>query len=101
MRNIVSNAFKYSQGKSAPELTVNFANNTYFVTVKDYGIGVPQNEQAYLFESFFRATNARNYHGTGLGLMIAKKLTSLHGGNLHFSSEIGKGSSVIVELPAK
>ncbi len=100
LRNIVSNAFKYSQGKSAPELTVNFANNTYFVTVKDYGIGVPQNEQTYLFESFFRASNARNYHGTGLGLMIAKKLTSLHGGNLHFSSEIGKGSSVIVELPA-
>lgn len=100
LRNIVSNAFKYSQGKSAPELTVNFANNTYFVTVKDYGIGVPQNEQTYLFESFFRASNARNYHGTGLGLMIAKKLTSLHGGNLHFSSEIGKGSSVIIELPA-
>lgn len=98
LRNIVSNAFKYSQGKSAPELSVNFDKGRYFVIIKDYGIGVPSNEHAYLFESFFRASNARNYPGTGLGLMIARKLTTLHGGDLYFSSEVGKGCCVTIEL---
>ncbi|MEK7779643.1 MAG: ATP-binding protein, partial [Pseudomonadota bacterium] len=100
LRNIVSNAYKYSQGKPAPELKVNFEKNAYWITVKDYGIGVPDKDQPYLFESFFRASNARIFPGSGLGLMIAKKLIALHGGNIHFSSKVGAGCCVTIHLPA-
>ncbi len=100
LRNIVSNAYKYSQGKPAPELKVNFEKNAYWITIKDYGIGVPDKDQPYLFESFFRASNARIFPGSGLGLMIAKKLIALHGGNIHFSSKVGAGCCVTIHLPA-
>ena len=79
---------------------VNFEKNAYWITVKDYGIGVPDKDQPYLFESFFRASNARILPGSGLGLMIAKKLIALHGGNIHFSSKVGAGCCVTIHLPA-
>jgi signal transduction histidine kinase len=59
LRNIVSNAFKYSDGKQAPELIVSFSENTYLIMIKDQGIGIPEKDQPFLFQSFFRASNAK------------------------------------------
>ena len=98
LRNIVSNAFKYSTGQKAPELTVRYHDNTYFITIKDYGIGIPDKDQPFLFQSFFRASNANTFPGSGLGLMIAKKLIVLHGGDIDLESEIGNGCTVTIKL---
>lgn len=99
LRNIVSNAFKYSLNKPEPELIVNFQNNVFVIAVKDYGIGIPERDQAFLFQSFFRASNAKTIPGSGLGLMIAQKLIRLHGGDMVIKSKIGHGCTVTIQLP--
>jgi len=98
LRNVVSNAFKYSESKQAPELTVIFHDNTYLITIKDYGIGIPEKDQPFLFQSFFRASNAKAFPGSGLGLMIAKKLILIHGGDISFASNAGNGCTVTIQL---
>lgn len=97
LRNIVSNAFKYSEGQPAPEITVSYARNTYFIQIKDYGIGIPEKDQPFLFQSFFRASNAKRFPGSGLGLMIAKKLILLHGGTISCESKTGGGCIVTIQ----
>ncbi len=99
LRNIVSNAFKYSEGKQAPELTVQFQKSAYLISVRDYGIGIPEKDQPFLFQSFFRASNAKIFPGSGLGLMIAKKLIMIHGGDIQLNSEDGQGCTVMIQLP--
>lgn len=99
LRNIVSNAFKYSEGKPAPDLIVTFHDSAYLITIKDYGIGIPEKDQPFLFQSFFRASNAKIFPGSGLGLMIAKKLIMIHGGNISFESTAGNGCTVTIQLP--
>mgnify|MGYP001574778959 FL=1 len=98
LRNVVSNAFKYSENKQAPELTVIFHDNSYLITIKDYGIGIPEKDQPFLFQSFFRASNAKAFPGSGLGLMIAKKLILIHGGDISLASKAGNGCTVTIQL---
>lgn len=100
LRNIVSNAFKYSEGKQEPEMTVTFQDNAYFIAIKDYGIGIPDKDQPFLFQSFFRASNAKVFPGSGLGLMIAKKLIMLHGGDIYCESSAGHGCLITIRLAA-
>ena len=71
---------------------------TYFITIKDYGIGIPEKDQPFLFQSFFRASNAKVFPGSGLGLMIAKKLIILHGGDIDIESKIGNGCTITIKL---
>lgn len=101
LRNIVSNAFKYSEGKQTPEFTVTLHDNAYLITIKDYGIGIPEKDQPFLFQSFFRASNAKVLPGSGLGLMIARKLIMIHGGNISFASKADNGCMITVQLPIK
>jgi len=98
LRNVVSNAFKYSEGKQEPILTVTLADDCYLIKIQDFGIGIPESDQPFLFQSFFRASNAKICPGTGLGLMIAKKLISLHGGEIGFESKAGNGCTVSMQL---
>lgn len=100
--NLVSNAIKYSEGKSVPEVTLAFNKlKTVNLHVKDQGIGIPKKDQKGLFQSFYRATNVKNIQGSGLGLSIVKEFTEMHGGNVSVISDAGKGSEFIVELPYK
>lgn len=99
LRNIVSNAFKYSEGRSAPELTVIHQDDRYLITIKDYGIGIPEKDQPFLFQSFFRASNAKIFPGSGLGLMIARKLIMIHGGDIALESKAGNGCTITIQLP--
>jgi signal transduction histidine kinase len=67
--------------------------------VQDRGIGIPEDEQARLFDTFYRARNVGTIPGTGLGLSIVKASVDLHGGTISFHSEIGAGTTFIVKLP--
>jgi PAS domain S-box-containing protein len=99
LSNALSNAFKYSEGKPNPELTIFFKANYYEIIVRDYGIGIPENEKNQLFESFFRANNASSIQGTGLGLVIMKQFVEMHGGEIYLQSKINDGTLVTIKFP--
>ncbi len=97
--NLISNASKYSDAGKMIYLNASYTANSVRLEVRDEGIGIPQSEVKHIFERFFRATNATNMQGTGLGLNIVKRYVDLLQGNIHFISEEGKGSSFIITLP--
>lgn len=69
------------------------------IEVADTGIGIAEEDLPHIFERFYRADKIRNKSGTGLGLSIAKVITDLHGGQIHVSSELNKGTTFTIELP--
>jgi PAS domain S-box-containing protein len=97
--NLISNAFKYSEGAQAPELTVRYFENSVEIDVTDYGLGIPSKDKKDLFESFSRASNVGDIEGTGLGLVIVKQFVKMHGGEVSFESKLGKGSTFKVSIP--
>ena len=92
LSNLISNAFKYSIGKKNPDLTIHFKLNELVLSIKDYGIGIPENELPKLFEPFFRADNVTEIKGTGLGLSIAKEYVEVNKGTITATSILGEGS---------
>ena len=96
--NLVSNASKYSKEGDAIEIIFE-AKDELRIKVKDYGIGIPKSEQPSMFERFFRAGNATNIQGTGLGLNIVKKYVQLINSTISFESEEGKGSTFTLSIP--
>ena len=99
--NFLDNAMYYSKEEARISVSLKKVANHVEFRVVDTGIGVPQNEQAHLFNKFFRATNARRARpdGTGVGLFLAKKVISDHGGKIIFESKENKGSTFGFELP--
>ena len=92
LSNLISNAFKYSVGKKNPDLTIHFKPNELVVSIKDYGIGIPEDELPKLFQPFFRANNVGEINGTGLGLSIAKEYIEVNKGEIAVQSTLGEGS---------
>lgn len=84
--NLLSNAFKYSPNKEAPQLSAFIQANQLVFTVQDYGIGIPQNELTHLFQSFYRASNVSNISGTGIGLMVVEYAAKMHQGRVEVVS---------------
>ena len=94
--NLLSNAFKYSEGKPSPELHLNFSDNEMQFVVKDYGIGIPYEDQERLFESFYRAGNAGAINGNGMGLAIVKQFVELHNADIKLFSREGEGTEITI-----
>ena len=92
LSNLISNALKYSVGKKNPDLTIHFKPNELVVSIKDYGIGIPEAELSKLFQPFFRANNVTEIKGTGLGLSIAKEYIEVNKGEIAVQSTLGEGS---------
>ena len=92
LTNLISNAFKYSVGKENPELCIHFKPTEVVLSIKDYGLGIPEEEQLHLFEPFFRAVNVTETQGTGLGLSIAKEYVEVNKGQITATSVLGEGS---------
>ena len=67
--------------------------------VKDEGIGIPAQDKEKMFTRFFRASNAFNIEGTGLGLNIVKRYVELLEGHIYFRTELGKGTTFYIEFP--
>jgi len=113
IRNLLSNAFKFtSKGgitvdfgfPSASTLFVNNSlskDNTFYIAVKDTGVGIPKDKAEAIFEAFQQADGSisRKFGGTGLGLSISKQLTQVLGGEIHVDSDEGKGSVFTIYLP--
>ncbi|MDO3643637.1 PAS domain-containing sensor histidine kinase [Mucilaginibacter sp. L3T2-6] len=91
--NLLSNAIKYSKETGAIEFTTDISATNCIITVKDEGIGIPEQDQQYIFEPFFRAANAIDIQGTGLGLNIVKNYVQLMGGEITFKSREQIGTS--------
>ena len=96
--NLISNAFKYSTDNEPPQLSVCFEENEVNIIVKDFGIGIPDLELSHLFEPFYRASNTREYSGTGLGSAIAKEYVELNKGRIEVKSELDEGSEFTIIL---
>ena len=99
INNLVTNALKYSPEKRAPEVYVNFLEGKVELKIRDFGIGIPLEEQSKLFQTFYRATNATNIQGTGMGLVIVKQFIEMHGGTVELESEVDVGTCVTLVLP--
>ncbi len=96
--NLISNASKYSEDDQKIELKVT-VDERLILEVKDYGMGIPEKDQTFLFERFFRANNAQNIKGTGLGLNIVGKYLEIMNGNISFQSQEGIGTTFTIDLP--
>jgi signal transduction histidine kinase len=99
--NFIDNAVYYSHPNSTIIINLEKVAGAAALTVVDTGIGVPENEQSHLFNKFFRAKNARKQRpdGTGVGLYLARRVVTAHGGSMIFSSKEGKGSTFGFRLP--
>lgn len=97
--NLFSNAIKYSDPGKPIDCYVSIENNELNVSIQDHGIGIPEEEQQHLFTRFFRAHNAENIPGTGLGLNIVKRYVELMSGRIHFESTLGEGTTFHVHIP--
>ncbi|NEQ86107.1 MAG: HAMP domain-containing histidine kinase, partial [Moorea sp. SIO2I5] len=97
--NIISNAIKYSPDGGNILVQLNGDEEKVILQIIDQGIGIPQEDQATLFESFSRASNVGIIPGTGLGLSIVKSCVDLHGGKIHLESEVGVGTTFTITLP--
>jgi signal transduction histidine kinase/DNA-binding response OmpR family regulator/CHASE3 domain sensor protein len=115
LKNMLSNAFKFTPKHGSVTLAFNTTNHTVslqeehlrtassvlVISVKDTGIGIPPEKQQMIFEAFQQAdgSTSRRYGGTGLGLSISKELVKKLGGEMRLESEEGKGSTFFVYLP--
>ncbi len=95
LNNLLSNAIKYSS-EEAPIIHVIFDENFVHLHVQDFGIGIPANEQEYIGQSFYRASNVDNKKGSGLGLSIVKEFVQQMNGVFKFKSEEKKGSTFTI-----
>ncbi|UKN01484.1 PAS domain-containing sensor histidine kinase [Paracrocinitomix mangrovi] len=99
--NLISNAIKYSgEGKNI-YISTSLKENKLHTSIKDEGIGIPTEDQQELFGRFFRAKNASNIKGTGLGLNIVKRYLDLLKGDITFESTLGEGSTFNFYIPIK
>lgn len=97
--NLLSNALKYSDENQEIVMEIREEEKAIVFSITDSGIGIPEEEQEHLFERFFRAKNATNIQGTGLGLHIVKQYSELMEGTISFRSKPGEGSTFTVKLP--
>ncbi|MEX0762747.1 MAG: ATP-binding protein [Dehalococcoidia bacterium] len=94
--NLISNASKYSTDDKSIEIKLWGSDDRLYVRVRDHGIGISKADQKKLFTSFFRANNdeTRSVPGTGLGLVIARGIVEMHGGEVCIDSQPGRGATV-------
>ncbi|KIO76383.1 histidine kinase [Pedobacter lusitanus] len=98
MINLINNAIKYSGENTFIEFNTEINEHQCLITIKDNGIGIPDTDQRYLFQPFFRAHNTGNIPGTGLGLNIVMRYVGLMKGEAQFESKINEGTKFILSF---
>jgi|GEM_PF-3809275 len=97
--NLLSNAFKYSPAGGKVTFKVSSSSDYMQFSVTDEGIGIPKEAKEHLFRPFYRAENTGEIEGTGLGLSIVQRAVELHKGTIVYTSDPGKGTQFIVQIP--
>ena len=97
--NLIGNAFKYSENRPEPQITIRYLENEINIEILDYGIGIPEKDIQNLFTSFFRAKNTSTIKGSGLGLAIVKQFTEFLNGKTALKSEENQGTTITLNFP--
>lgn len=97
-KNLVDNACKFSENKKA-SIKINFNHTHVIITFEDNGIGIPENEIKNIFNPLYRAENAKQMKGHGIGLSIVHKIILLHKGSITIQSQLNIGTTVTILLP--
>ena len=103
MLNLLSNSIKYTNSPGKIDLLLEDCGETFNITVKDNGIGIPNNKLKVIFERFKQVENRlrKRSEGSGIGLSLVKDLVKIQGGTIEVKSEVGVGSEFTIKLPVK
>ncbi|PIW89848.1 MAG: hypothetical protein COZ92_02370, partial [Candidatus Nealsonbacteria bacterium CG_4_8_14_3_um_filter_40_11] len=103
IENLLDNAIRYIKEPGKVEIRLERQNEQLYFEIKDTGVGIPKDDQKYIFQKFFRSENIMRHQtqGTGLGLYIARAIIEKLGGKIGFKSQEGKGSTFYFTLPIK
>jgi signal transduction histidine kinase len=101
VRNLLDNAVKYSPDASTVWVSTTCDDRHAVVRVRDEGMGIPVHERSHIFDEFVRGDAAKRacIRGTGIGLAMVKAIVRAHHGDVHVSSEVGRGSTFELRLP--
>ena len=99
--NLVENAVKYNHDNGWVHVSLNADHKYFYIKVEDSGIGIPEEDQAHIFERFYRVdkSHSREIGGTGLGLAIARNAVIVHRGSIKVHSTEGEGTTFTVRIP--
>ncbi|MBO9313035.1 MAG: HAMP domain-containing histidine kinase [Chloroflexus sp.] len=103
LTNLISNAMKFTPAGGEVRITAQVTNSGHSVEIRvsDTGYGIPAEAQTHIFERFYQARDHDRRHGTGLGLYFCRLAVEAHGGSIALESEVGRGSTFIVQLPVR
>ncbi|NLV86440.1 MAG: cell wall metabolism sensor histidine kinase WalK, partial [Clostridiales bacterium] len=101
--NMVSNAIKYTRNGGSISINAGLKDGAVWVSVRDNGIGIPEEDVPKVFDRFYRVDKARSREsgGTGLGLPIAREIVLQHKGDIALTSRLGKGTVITISLPVE
>jgi signal transduction histidine kinase len=101
VENLLDNAIRYIKRGGKIDISLSKRNSFFYFEIKDNGIGIPQEDQKYIFQKFFRSKNVLKYQtqGSGLGLFIVKSIIERSGGKVGFKSQEGQGTTFWFTLP--
>lgn len=100
--NILSNSIKFTPSGGSIFVNISNKDDKVFITVKDTGIGIPEDKISIIFERFRQVDSSlqREYEGSGIGLSLVKAMVEAHNGSISVRSEYGHGTEVTIELPS-
>lgn len=99
--NLLDNAIKYSPAGGLIEIDLSVADEEACLTVRDHGVGIPEERRDKLFERFYRAHEDEHFSGMGLGLFVTRHVVELHGGSISADSPPDGGARFTVRLPLR
>ena len=97
--NVVDNAIKYTPKNKFVYISLRKSINHAVIEIKDSGVGIPKSDLDHIFERFYRGSKTTKTLGSGLGLAISQGIIKIHKGHITIDSQVGKGTTVRVELP--
>ncbi len=95
--NIIDNAAKYGKSGGKIEILLSRDSYTVLIEVRDWGIGIPEDELPFVKEKFYKGSSKQR--GSGIGLAVTDEIVRMHGGTLNIASKVGEGTSVTITLP--